>query len=122
MSSISVYAFETHGDETATEWTTQNYAEAEAYAKENGYSIIEREYEYSDSSLVADFREGHDSTGEPVDGHVCGEDEEEPRAPSVSSPEPWWVGRPDRDQLTGAYNPESQVQDPLTGEWHTKSR
>lgn len=28
----------------------------------------------------------------------------------------------DRDPLTGAFNPETQVQDPLTGEWHTRSR
>lgn len=74
MSTISVYAFETHGDESATEYTTQSYSEAEEYAKANGYSIIEREYEYTDSSLVADFREGHDSDGLPVEGHVCIED------------------------------------------------
>lgn len=36
--------------------------------------------------------------------------------------EPWWVGRADRDQLTGAYNPESQVRDPLTDELHTRAR
>jgi hypothetical protein len=33
-------------------------------------------------------------------------------------PEPWWVGRRDRDQLTGAYSPESERRDPLTGEVH----
>lgn len=117
MSTLSVYCFETHGDEPATEWTTMVYAEAEAYAKEYGYSIIEREYEYSDSSLVADYREGHASDGTALDGHDCS-DEGEPRAPSVSSDEPWWVGRKDRDQLTGAYVPGTERQDPLTGEWH----
>lgn len=28
----------------------------------------------------------------------------------------------DRDPLTGLFNPETQVQDPLTGEWHTRRR
>lgn len=32
--------------------------------------------------------------------------------------DPWWVGRRDRDQLTGAYNPEAERRDPLTGQWH----
>lgn len=56
MSTISVYAFEDNDDEPATEWTTMVYAEAEEYAKQYGYSIIEREYEYADSTLVADYR------------------------------------------------------------------
>lgn len=73
MSTLSVYAFETHNDEEASEWTTMVYSEAEEYAKRYGYSIIEREYEYSDSSLVADYRRGHDSMGFPVDGHDCDE-------------------------------------------------
>lgn len=36
----------------------------------------------------------------------------------VEPKEPWWVGRRDRDQLTGAYIPGTERQDPLTGEWH----
>lgn len=27
----------------------------------------------------------------------------------------------DRDPLTGKHNPETDVQDPLTGEWHTRT-
>jgi hypothetical protein len=34
-----------------------------------------------------------------------------------SRSEPWWVGRRDRDQLTGAYIAGTERQDPLTGEW-----
>lgn len=75
MSSLYQYAFESHGDEPATEWTTQVYSEAEEYAKANGYSIIEREFEYTDSLLIADFRPGHDEDGLPVDGHVCGSED-----------------------------------------------
>lgn len=71
MSTLSVYAFETHGDESATDWTTMVYQEAEEYAKANGYSIIEREYEYSDSSLVADHRPGHALDGTTVNDHEC---------------------------------------------------
>lgn len=41
---------------------------------------------------------------------VCPQDE--------PNPMPWWAGRRDRDQLTGAYIPGTERQDPLTGKWH----
>lgn len=81
MSTISVYAFETHGDESATEWTTQDFQEAVDYARENGYSLIEREYEYTDSTLVEDFRPGHALDGSFINDHVCGVDADDPTNP-----------------------------------------
>lgn len=55
------------------------------------------------------------------DGHQLDCPEGRPR-PSRSmirpNPTPWWEGRRDRDQLTGAYIPGTERQDPLTGEWH----
>lgn len=38
-------------------------------------------------------------------------------AEEVGVDDPWWVGRQDRDQLTGAYIPGTERRDPLTGRW-----
>jgi hypothetical protein len=67
MSSIDVYAFEGEDGESATEWTTFDLAEAREYAQANGYALIAREYEYSDSSLVEDYRPGHALDGTPLE-------------------------------------------------------
>lgn len=63
MSELQVYAFETDGDESATDWTTMDFAEAREYARRFGYSIIARTYEYADSELVEDHRPGHNLDG-----------------------------------------------------------
>lgn len=67
MSEISVYAFEDEDDEPETEWTTQSFQEAQEYARKNRTSIIERTYEYSDSALVEDYREGHALDGTKIE-------------------------------------------------------
>lgn len=65
MSTISVYAFldESAEDGEYDEYTTQDYREAEEYAKANECAVIELEYEFSDSSLVVDYRPGHAKDG-----------------------------------------------------------
>jgi len=73
MSEIIVYAFEEGDDESATEWTTVDYNEAREYAAGNGYSLIARTYEYTDSELIEDYRPGHALDGtllEPDDAEA----------------------------------------------------
>jgi hypothetical protein len=52
---IEVYTFEKKNGEQATDWTTQNPAEAREYGEQNGYMVIANKYEFSDSELVWDF-------------------------------------------------------------------
>ena len=75
MSTISVYAFlaEGSGDYEYESWTTQVFSEAQEYAKQYSYAIIELEYEYSDSTLIEDYRPGHALDGTPLDDE--GDDE-----------------------------------------------
>jgi len=72
VSTISVYAFldEDAGDGEYESWTTQNFTEAQEYAKQYGYAIIELEYEYSDSSLIEDYRPGHALDGTVIEPDV----------------------------------------------------
>ncbi len=57
---ITVYAFEGVGGSEET-FTTMDPREAEAHARKYGLAVIAREFEYADSELVWDFREGADS-------------------------------------------------------------
>jgi hypothetical protein len=59
MSTISRYIVCEDPDEWGNEsmYESREYKEAEEEALRRGACIIELEYEYSDSSLVADFRE-----------------------------------------------------------------
>jgi len=51
---IEVYTFEDkEGNES--DYSTQDYQEAEEYAKEYGYMIIANIYEWQDSELVKDY-------------------------------------------------------------------
>ena len=60
---ITVYTFETENDEVATDYETQNLEEARVFAKENGYSLIANEYEWTDAELIEDYRPGHNFDG-----------------------------------------------------------
>lgn len=52
MSVISVYRFIDSKGQDAGDWQTQDFREADDYARKHGYSIMEDQYEYSDSTLV----------------------------------------------------------------------
>lgn len=69
MSTVSVYAFLSGDAEGADydSYTTQVWAEALEYGKDNKAAIIELEYEFSDSQLVFDFRPGHAIDGTPIE-------------------------------------------------------
>lgn len=71
MSEITVYAFETEGDQPASDFTTMSVTEAREYAKANGYSLIARTFEYTDSELIEDYRPGHNVDGTPVEDGVA---------------------------------------------------
>lgn len=52
---IEVYAF-ADSDGNPVEFTTRDYREAESYARQNGLALIARQYEYTDSEMIADYR------------------------------------------------------------------
>jgi hypothetical protein len=55
---IIVYTFERKGEgKGGFGFTTQDYQEAECYARENRLLLIENEFEWADSGLVRDFSE-----------------------------------------------------------------
>lgn len=72
MNTVSVYAFldKDAGDGEFEGWTTQDFREAQEYARQYGFAIIELEYEYSDSSLIEDYRPGHALDGTPIEDEV----------------------------------------------------
>lgn len=57
MSTISQYTVEIPGCPETGPWDEGHYREAEGYARQHGGRVIEWEYEFSDSSVVADFTE-----------------------------------------------------------------
>jgi TPP-dependent pyruvate/acetoin dehydrogenase alpha subunit len=80
---ISVYTFE-DDDGNEVMWTTQSYAEAEDYARRNGYLLIERQYEYSDSDYLADYRSAEAQRAHPVAG-LSDEDADDPDDDTVTA-------------------------------------
>jgi hypothetical protein len=52
---IEVYAFE-GADGEEHDWTTQDYGEAKAYAQQHRLALIARQFDYTDSELVEDYR------------------------------------------------------------------
>lgn len=52
---ISVYTFEDRYGVSFTDWHTQNYAEARAYAEQYRLRLIENEYVWEDSQLLEDY-------------------------------------------------------------------
>jgi hypothetical protein len=79
---ISLYTFY---DETDTEdtYSTQNYAEADDYARRYARALVAQEYEWADSELIKDYRPGRRADGiacewdpDPTDGaapcRACG--------------------------------------------------
>lgn len=57
MSEITVYAFEDRHEQSASDWTTQDYREALDYARQHKYRLIARTFTYDDSEMVDDFTE-----------------------------------------------------------------
>lgn len=56
MATIEVYTFIDNDDNVFGTFETQNVEEAKDYASRNLLAIVAEEYEYSDSSLVHDYR------------------------------------------------------------------
>lgn len=54
MATISVYTFE-DADGNEQEYSTQNSIEAKEYASKYNLRVVDNEYEWSDSSLVAEW-------------------------------------------------------------------
>ena len=52
---VSRYTFETSDGQPFGEFVTFDYAAACDYGRENELRVIEHEYEWTDSSLVADY-------------------------------------------------------------------
>jgi len=63
---ISVYTFEDKDGGSVTDWYTQDYKEARAYAIENKCRVIDNTLIQSHSDMVDDFTEDED-------GHDCRE-------------------------------------------------
>jgi hypothetical protein len=53
---IEIYCFEDADGNSVDYFTTQNIEAARRYAIDNGYALIARMFEYSDSELVEDYR------------------------------------------------------------------
>jgi hypothetical protein len=53
---IEVYCFEDADGNAVDYFTTQDIEGARRYAIQNGYAIIARTFEFSDSELVEDYR------------------------------------------------------------------
>jgi ribosomal protein L37AE/L43A len=56
--SIEVYAFEDVQGTQFGDWTTQDIAEARAYAAEHHLRIIAHVYEWAESEMAEDFTDG----------------------------------------------------------------
>ncbi len=69
MLSVEIYAFEKADGNPETDWTTQNFQEAENYARDNQCRLVARTYEYIDTDVIADYTVEEDEDE--------GEDEEE---------------------------------------------
>jgi len=55
VSEIFVYTFEMSEGQDAGSWSTQDYQEAQDYARKHGLRVISNTYEWQDSELLDDY-------------------------------------------------------------------
>lgn len=63
---ITLYSFEDADGEEAGCYTTQNYEEAKAYARQYGCRVVANEYAWSEAILLDDFTEKTDVRRKPL--------------------------------------------------------
>ena len=55
MDLLTLYTFEDADGDEPTTYTTRDYVDAKAYAREHGYRVIENRFELADSEMIDDF-------------------------------------------------------------------
>lgn len=84
--SISLYSFE-DADGVEPSFTTQDFREAQRYARENNLKLIDNTFEWADSEVVEDNTGDEYSSDDDEDGDDEDEDESE-RCKNCGEPVP----------------------------------